>query len=44
MDFVTAIRDDREPFSGIDLAVDVIDVIYSAYLSAEEGRTVNLNQ
>jgi predicted dehydrogenase len=41
-DFVHAIRDDREPRSGIDLAVDCVDVIYSAYLSAEEGRTVDL--
>jgi predicted dehydrogenase len=41
-DFVYAIRDNREPFSGIDLAVDCVNVIYSAYLSAEEGRVVNL--
>ena len=41
-DFVHAIRDDREPLSGIDLAVDCVNVIYSAYLSAEEGRTVKL--
>jgi predicted dehydrogenase len=41
-DFVHAIQDDREPLAGIDLAVDCVNVIYSAYLSAEEGRTVNL--
>lgn len=41
-DFVHAIRDDRDPLSGIDLAVDCVNVIYSAYLSAEEGRSVNL--
>jgi len=41
-DFVYAIRDNREPRAGIDLAVDCVNLIYSAYLSAEEGRTVNL--
>lgn len=41
-DFVRAIRDEREPLSGIDLAVDVVNVIYSAYVSAEEGRVVKL--
>lgn len=34
-DFVHAIRDNREPRAGIDLAVDCVNVIYSAYLSAE---------
>jgi len=42
-DFVYAIRDNRDPFSGIDLAVDCVNVIYSAYLSAEEGRVVHLD-
>jgi predicted dehydrogenase len=41
-DFVHSIREDREPRSGIDLAVDCVNVIYSAYLSAEEGRSINL--
>ncbi len=41
-DFVHAIRDDREPTAGIDLAVDCVDVIYSAYLSAAEGRVVKV--
>jgi len=41
-DFVNAIRDDREPRSGIDLAVDCVDVIYAAYLSAETGSRVTL--
>jgi predicted dehydrogenase len=41
-DFIHAIRDDREPLAGIDLAVDCVNVIYSAYLSAEEGRKVDL--
>ncbi len=42
-DFIFAIRDDREPFSGIDLAVDCVKVIYSAYVSSEEGRVVKLD-
>jgi predicted dehydrogenase len=41
-DFVYTIQEDREPRSGIDLAVDCVNVIYSAYLSAEEGRSINL--
>jgi len=41
-DFAGAIREGREPFSGIDLAVDCVNVIYAAYLSAEEGRRVEL--
>jgi predicted dehydrogenase len=41
-DFVGAIRDDREPLAGIDLAVDCVKVIYAAYVSAEEGRRVEL--
>ena len=40
--FAHAIRDDREPRAGIDLAGDCVNLIYSAYLSAEEGRTVSL--
>lgn len=43
-DFVKAIRDRREPRSGIDLAVDCVDVIYAAYVSAEEGRRVLLSE
>lgn len=41
-DFVYAIREDREPRSGIDLAVDCVNVIYAAYQSAEEGRVIHL--
>jgi predicted dehydrogenase len=41
-DFVEAIRGDREPLAGVDLAVDCIEVIYAAYLSAAEGRRVRL--
>lgn len=42
-DFAGAIRDGREPRSGIDLAVDCVDVIYAGYQSAEEGRRVVLS-
>ncbi len=41
-DFAGAIRENREPRSGIDLAVDCVDVIYAGYVSAEEGRRVSL--
>jgi predicted dehydrogenase len=41
-DFVAAIRSGVEPRSGIDLAVACVDVIYAAYVSAEEGRRVSL--
>jgi predicted dehydrogenase len=42
-DFVAAIREDREPRSGIDLAVDCVNVIYAAYQAAEEGRRIALD-
>jgi predicted dehydrogenase len=41
-DFVGAIREGREPRSGIDLAVDCVNVIYAAYESAETGSRVML--
>ncbi|MGD1089758.1 MAG: Gfo/Idh/MocA family oxidoreductase [Verrucomicrobiota bacterium] len=41
-DFVGAIRDGREPRSGIDLAVECVKVIYAAYQSAETGSRVTL--
>ncbi|HKB91491.1 MAG TPA: Gfo/Idh/MocA family oxidoreductase [Opitutaceae bacterium] len=41
-DFVGAIREDREPRSGIDLAVECVKVIYAAYVSSEEGRRVEV--
>jgi len=40
--FVAAISAGEQPLSGIDLAVDCVDVIYAAYVSAEEGRRVTL--
>ncbi|MCI8871219.1 MAG: gfo/Idh/MocA family oxidoreductase, partial [Lawsonibacter sp.] len=41
-DFAEAIVQDREPFCGIDLAVQTMEVLYAAYQSAEEGRRVDL--
>jgi predicted dehydrogenase len=41
-DFVGAIREDREPRAGIDLAVECVNVIYAGYQAAEEGRRVLL--
>lgn len=41
-DFVAAIRSGKQPRSGLQLAVDCVDVIYAAYVSAEEGRRVSL--
>jgi len=43
-DFVEALLEDREPVSGILLARDVVEVIYAAYQSAEEGRRVELKK
>jgi predicted dehydrogenase len=39
-DFVGAIHGGREPRAGIDLAVECVNVIYAAYLSAEAGSRV----
>jgi len=41
-DFVDALLAGREPVSGIGLARDVVETIYAAYLSAEQGRRVEL--
>ena len=41
-DFVAAIREDRQPVSGATLAREVTLVLYAAYVSAEEGRRVDL--
>jgi predicted dehydrogenase len=41
-DFAGAIRGQREPRSGIDLAVDCVEVIYAGYQSAAEGRRISL--
>jgi len=41
-DFIEAIAHQREPLSGWLLARDVVAVIYAAYVSAEEGRRVEV--
>ncbi|NOU96587.1 gfo/Idh/MocA family oxidoreductase [Paenibacillus sp. LMG 31456] len=41
-DFMESIAEDREPVSDGQLARDVIEVIYSAYVSAETGMRVEL--
>lgn len=41
-DFMESIAEDRQPISDGKLARDVIEVIYSAYLSAETGKRVEL--
>jgi len=43
-DFTDAVLLDREPVSGIDLARDVVEVIYAAYASAEEGKRILLKR
>ena len=42
-DFVDAVLFDREPVSGIELARDVVETIYAAYWSAEQGRRIELH-
>lgn len=41
-DFVDAMLTNREPVSGIGLARNCVETIYAAYLSAEQGRRVEL--
>jgi predicted dehydrogenase len=43
-DFMDAILFDREPVSGIELAKEVVEAIYAAYASAEEGIRVELRR
>ena len=41
-DFMEAVATGREPVSGLRLAADVVEVIYAAYQSAEQGRRIEL--
>ena len=41
-DFVECVAEGRQPLSGWLLARDVVAVIYAAYVSAEEGRRVEV--
>lgn len=43
-DFIDAVLLNREPISGIDLAREVVEVIYAGYASAEEGRRILLKK
>jgi len=43
-DFVDAVREGREPLSGALLAHETVEVIYGAYVSAQEGRRVDLTR
>lgn len=41
-DFMECVAFERQPISNFDLAYDVIKVIYAGYISASEGRRVEL--
>jgi predicted dehydrogenase len=41
-DFVDAVREGREPLSGLLLAHETVEVICAGYVSAQEGRRVDL--
>jgi predicted dehydrogenase len=43
-DFVDCLLTGREPVSGLDLAVQTVEVIYAAYLAAEKGKRVELKK
>jgi len=43
-DFVDAVREKREPLSGLLLAHETVEVIYAGYVSAQEGRRVELRR
>jgi predicted dehydrogenase len=42
VDFVASVTDDRPPLSTAELGREVVQVIYAAYQSAEEGRRIDL--
>ncbi|MBQ2615262.1 MAG: Gfo/Idh/MocA family oxidoreductase [Synergistaceae bacterium] len=42
-DFLEAVAYDREAESGFEIAYETVQVIYAAYLSASEGRRVDIN-
>lgn len=41
-DFVECVAYDRQPSSDYDLAAEAVKLVYAAYLSAEEGRRIDL--
>ena len=44
VEVIDAVLFDREPVSGIDLALEVVEAIYAAYASAEKGMRVELRR
>jgi predicted dehydrogenase len=42
-DFIDCLLERKDPISGLAVAEDTINVIYSGYLSAEKGQRVDLN-
>jgi predicted dehydrogenase len=43
-DFIEAVLFDREPVSGMDLARDVVEAIYTGYVSAEKGQRIEIKR
>jgi predicted dehydrogenase len=43
-DFIECVTTGREPLSNYKLARDILKVIYAAYISAEEGRNIDLEK
>lgn len=41
-DFINAVAYDRQPASGFELAYETAQIMYAAYLSAEEGRRIDM--
>ncbi len=41
-DFMECAAEEREPLSNIDIACETAQIIYAAYMSAEQGRRVSL--
>jgi predicted dehydrogenase len=41
-DFMEAIANDRPPLTNLDLAKQVVEVLYAGYVSLEEGRKISL--
>ena len=43
-DFIDCLIEGKEPISGLEMAEDTMEVIYSAYLSAEKGQRIELGR
>ncbi|WP_162343262.1 hypothetical protein [Cyclobacterium salsum] len=42
--FIKVIQEEREPLAGIDRTVYYVNILYAAYQTAKEGRTVSLEE